>query len=156
METPDPPTKSTHPSSPTLISCVDFRIEPYTKMAALAEWLRVGLWQLGEPFKYHGKVYYKIDRQNPPHFAIADADEGDPTGNETVVQMYAFLHDCEPGPAASKERYRLRNQPRGGKPQEPQARVPQGSVIHEKKSKTFILGCMCFHLPTWKQPRNKQ
>ena len=89
--------ESTHPSSPRLISCVDFRIEPYTKMAALAEWLRVGLWQLGEPFKYHGKVYYKIDRQNPPHFAIADADEGDPTGNETVVQMYAFLHDCEAG-----------------------------------------------------------
>ncbi len=29
--------------------------------------------------------------------AIADADEGDPTGNETVVQMYAFLHECEAG-----------------------------------------------------------
>ena len=62
-------------------------------MAALAEWLRVGVWQLGEPFEYHGKVYYKIDRQNPPHFAIEDSDEG----KETVVQMYAFLHDCEAG-----------------------------------------------------------
>ena len=74
-----------------MICCVDFRIEPFTKMAALAEWIRTGLWQLGEPFRYEGKVYYKIDRQNPPQNVTVD-DGGD----EVVVRMHAFLHDCAP------------------------------------------------------------
>ena len=75
-----------------MICCLDFRIEPFTKMAALAEWIRTGLWQLGEPFQYQGKVYYKIDRENPPHNVTVDDEEG-----EVVVQMHAFLHDCEAG-----------------------------------------------------------
>ena len=75
-----------------MICCLDFRIEPFTKMAALAEWIRTGLWQLGEPFQYQGKVYYKIDQENPPHNVTVDDEEG-----EVVVQMHAFLHDCEAG-----------------------------------------------------------
>ena len=89
--------ESTHPSSPTLISCVDFRIEPYTWMAALAEWLRIGLWESGEDFEYHGTVYYKIDQENPPHFAVEEVDGFGSKTRKMVVQMYAFLYDCEAG-----------------------------------------------------------
>ena len=62
-------------------------------MAALGEWLRVGAWELGEPFMYEGKECYKID--NPePQLMVVEVREGR-SRERHVVKIYAYLYECE-------------------------------------------------------------